>query len=98
MTSFRPIPPDRDLPEPSLLIASIGKNHLLVESVTTSAVEMMKNDGTDWYPGIIVEFEGRFNRTDLTGVNMSVLGVEAAVILYKGLQHSLGALVDAGLL
>jgi hypothetical protein len=95
-SNFHPIEADIGMPEPTAMIERIGQKHLLVQSITTCAAEMMKSDGTDRRAGIVVELEGRFNRTEREGTQSAVLSVEAAVILYKNLEHSLGVLMDMG--
>ena len=91
--NMRPIAPDIGLPEPTKMVESIGQKHLLVQTVTTGAVEMFKDDGGDYRYGVILELEGRFNRTETPGHHKVILDLDAAVILYKNLQHSLGVIL-----
>lgn len=93
MSEFRPLEGDADIPEAQMLVSNIGTDHLLVDTMTTCGAEVMKNDGSNWQQTIIVEFEGRFNRTDREGSMKAVLGLEAAVILHQNLGHSLLALL-----
>lgn len=98
MSQFRPLEGDKDLPAPQMLIDNIGTEHLLVDTVTTAACEAMKNDGSDWYPCVLIELEGRFNRTEVEGAQKAVLNIEAAIILYQNLEHTLAYLIQEGLI
>ena len=96
-SNIRPIESDIGIEMPTRIIESIGQLHLLVQSITTCAAEMSKLDGTDRRGGIILELEGRFNRTEVSGHHRAILSVEAAMVLYDNLAHSLGVLLKSGM-
>lgn len=96
MADFRPIPGDEHHPVVIEALGSIGTEHLLPTTVSTFAAEAMQDDGTHHQWAVIIEFEGRFNRTDQNGTQKVVLDYEAAMILLGNLHHSLVALTAAG--
>lgn len=93
---YRPIPGDGEIPEVQLMLGRLGAEHLLVQTVTTMAVEAFKDDGSNHQHAVVVELEGRFNNTTTPGTQLAVLNLEAALILYSTLEHTLAAIIDQG--
>lgn len=96
MGDYRPIPGDEQIPEVTAVLGSIDAAHLLVDTVTTVGAEAMANTGGDHEWVVIVELEGRFNRTDQAGHHKAILGFDTAMTLLATLHHTLTALVAAG--
>lgn len=92
--TFKPIASDAGLPLPILAVGNIGSDHLHVETITTFAAEAFTNDGTDHQHAVIIELEGRFNRTTTTGTAKAILSVDAATTLLETLFHTLQAHFD----
>jgi hypothetical protein len=92
--NMQPIESDIGVAAPMQMIERIGQQHLLVQTITTSAVEMMKLDGTDRRFGIVLELEGRLNRTEIAHVQQAILTTEVACVLLDNIVHSLKPILD----
>jgi hypothetical protein len=90
---YKHIPGDDGLPMPAMMMAKFETGeHLLADDISTMAVEGMANDGSHWQPMIVVEAQGRLNKTSERAVQKMSLSKEAAIVLMGNLYHSLQVL------
>lgn len=92
--TYGPLDDDAAIPG-SIVVEAIGQldeTALLVDTVSTYAAEAMQNSGRHHQHVVMLELEGRHNRTDERGKALGILDPQAAAITIGNLVHTLEVL------